>query len=69
MERIPVTSKNIQSVGYDAESQTLEVEFNTGALYQYANVSQEIFDGFIGSDSKGKYFAANIKGRYSFSKL
>lgn len=68
MERIPVTSKNIQSIGYDADSHTLEVEFNSGGVYQYSSVPQEVYEGFIGADSKGRYFSANIKGVYSFSK-
>lgn len=35
MERTSVTSSNINSIGYDADSQTLEIEFNNGAVYEY----------------------------------
>lgn len=69
MERISVASSNISAIGYDPSSETLEVEFNSGAVYQYTGVSQGEYDGFIGADSKGKYFAANIKNRHSFTKL
>lgn len=69
MERIPVSSSNISAVGYDADDQTLEIEFTNGGVYQYANVPGGEYDGFIASDSKGKYFHANIKNRYSFVKL
>jgi hypothetical protein len=69
MERIPVVSTNIRSIGYDADSQTLEVEFNNGSIYQYAGVSQYDHEGMINADSKGKYLNANIKGRYPFVKL
>jgi len=35
MERQYVTSSNLQSLGYDPTSKTLEIEFNDGAIYQY----------------------------------
>jgi hypothetical protein len=69
MERTPVTSTDIRAVGYEAESQTLEIEFNTGAIYQYSGVSPGEYEGLMASDSKGKYFHANIRNSYSFSKL
>jgi hypothetical protein len=69
MERTPVTSTNIHAIGYNPDSQTLEIEFNSGAVYDYSDVPQSEYDGFIGADSKGKYFHANIKNRYSFMKL
>lgn len=69
MERIPVTSTNICSVGYDTDNQLFEVEFNSGAVYQYTNVPLGEYEGLLNSDSKGKYFNANIKNRYSYVKL
>ncbi len=69
MERTPVTSSNICSVGHDPDNQTLEIEFNSGAVYQYASVPPDEYDGLFNADSKGKYFNANIKNRYSFIKL
>jgi KTSC domain len=69
MERISVTSSNLSSVGYDVESQTLEIEFNNGGVYQYAGVPEGEFEGLMSAASQGQYFHANIKNRYSFSKL
>ncbi len=69
MERTPVTSSDIRSIGYDADSQTLEIEFNSGGTYQYSGVPSGEHDGIMAADSKGKYFHANIKNRYSFDKL
>ncbi len=69
MDRTPVTSSDILSVGYDAETQALEIEFTRGAVYQYSGVPQEVYDGILSADSKGKYFHANIKNIYSFLKL
>jgi hypothetical protein len=69
MERTPVTSSNIRSIGYDPASSTLEIEFNSGAVYQYANVPQTEYDSLMSASSHGSYFSANIKGRYSYTKV
>jgi hypothetical protein len=69
MERISVNSSNVSSVGYDADSQILEIEFNNGGVYQYSGVPESVYEGMMGADSKGKYFHANIKNAYPFSKL
>ena len=69
MNRTPVSSSNIASIGYDSDSQTLEVEFHSGGVYQYFDVPQHVYDAFISADSPGSYFAAHIKGKYRFSKV
>ncbi|MGA2220565.1 MAG: KTSC domain-containing protein [Verrucomicrobiia bacterium] len=69
MERIPVQSSNIASVGYDADGQTLEVEFLHGGVYQYFGVPQAAFDDFMNAPSKGSYFQQNIRNAYSCSKV
>ncbi len=70
MERIPVQSSNLASVGYDATSSTLEIEFHSGGIYQYDGVPQEIYDGLLSADSKGKYFHRNIKNAgYPYTKI
>jgi hypothetical protein len=61
MERTPVSSSNIVSIGYDQSTQTLEVEFMKGAVYQYSGVPSEEFEAFMGADSKGTHFHAHIK--------
>ena len=38
MDRIQVRSSNIRSIGYDQKTQTLEVEFLKGGVYQYFDV-------------------------------
>jgi hypothetical protein len=68
MERTPVTSSNISSIGYDADSQILEIEFNNGSVYEYSGVPEGEHAGLMNADSKGTYFNANIKKRYPFSK-
>ncbi|MDO9228625.1 MAG: KTSC domain-containing protein [Syntrophales bacterium] len=69
MERTSVSSTNINSIGYAAETQTLEIEFIKGSVYQYAGVPVDEYEAMMSADSKGKYFHTNIKDRYSFTKL
>lgn len=69
MERTPVSSSNIASIGYDEDNQILEIEFNDGSVYQYSGVPSSDYDGIMNADSKGKYLHANIKNRYPFVKL
>ncbi|MEW6211581.1 MAG: KTSC domain-containing protein [Acidobacteriota bacterium] len=61
MNRIPVSSSNLASVGYDPQTNTLEIEFHSGSIYQYFNVPQSIYDGLMGAGSHGRYFDAHIK--------
>ena len=69
MDRISVRSSNIRSVGYDPESSTLEVEFNTGSIYQYSNVTESEYEGLMNATSKGRYLNRNIKDRYQDTKI
>ena len=69
MKRTQVVSSNISSIGYDEDSSTLEIEFNSGAVYQYFDVPLKIFEGISNADSKGQYFAQHIKGYYRFVKV
>jgi hypothetical protein len=69
MDRTPVRSTNIKSVGYDKPSLALEVEFHTGSVYRYSNVPELVYRGLLSAPSKGRYFAARIKDRYPCVKV
>lgn len=70
MERQYVTSSNISSIGYDPENLILEVEFTTGAVYQYYDVPQSIYDGLMAADSHGTFLSAYVKkGGYRYVQV
>jgi len=69
MERQPVSSSNLSSVGYDADSQTLEIEFDNGSVYQYFDVPQVTFDGLLTASSPGTLFHEQIRGLYRYARL
>lgn len=69
MERISVSSSNLTSIGYDADTQTLEVEFNSNTIYQYFGVSANVYEELMNAGSKGQYLNNNIKKVYPYSKV
>lgn len=69
MRRIPVVSSNLSSIGYNAEKQILEIEFNNGGIYHYFNVPSSLYDRLMSANSHGKFFHQYIRGRYSDKKI
>jgi len=69
MNRIPVTSLNVRSIGYDAQSNILEVEFASGEIYQYFDVPAHLYNGLMGALSKGQFLNDYIKYNYRYQKI
>ena len=69
MNRTPVTSSNVASVGYDQNTLTLEVEFHSGAVYQYFDVPEAVYQEFMAADSLGRYLNQNIKNSYRYAQI
>ena len=69
MQRTPVSSSNLASIGYDAMSATLEIAFNEGGVYQYDRVPESVYLNLMAAASKGKYFDSMIKKAYTCHKV
>lgn len=70
MNRQSVESSNLASVGYDAENEILEIEFNHGGVYQYFDVPENVYEELMSASSHGQYFDRNIKKEgYEFQKI
>ena len=69
MRRTPVSSSNLVSVGYDADSATLEIEFDGGRVYQYAKVPQEAYRALMNADSIGSHFHRHIRDKYPTTEI
>jgi len=65
MRRTAVDSTTMRSVGYDSAEQILEVEFTSGAVYQYLEVPAGVFDELMHAKSKGRYFNQEIRDDYT----
>jgi hypothetical protein len=68
MHRQPVKSSDIKSMGYDPLRGILELEFITGKVFRYGQVTLEVFEELNRAESKGKYFWGNIRGTYPFEE-
>jgi hypothetical protein len=69
MERQPVKSNSIRAIGYDIATETLEIEFQDGALFRYLAVPEFLYHGLMVSDSKGGFFNTRLNRRYKFEQL
>ena len=69
MDRTPVTSSNLASIGYDPRVQILQVEFNNGRVYNYFRVPPEKFDAIMAADSCGKYLNTEIKPNHAVEEI
>ena len=66
MEKHEVESSVIHAVGH---TRVLEIEFESGRVYQYFDVPQDIYDSMLQSDSKGRYFNAHIRGKFPYQEI
>jgi hypothetical protein len=66
---LPVESNMANAVGYDTESQLLQVEFKNGSVYQYEEVDEETWEAMKTADSTGQFFNCNIKGNYPSRRI
>jgi hypothetical protein len=65
MDRQSVSSSNIASVGYNPDSETLEIEFLNGRVYEYYNVPHFMHERLMEASSVGIFFNAEIKNSYA----
>ena len=66
IERKPISSSDLASVGYDERMRVLEIEFRSGGIYRYLDVPREVFDALLAAESKGRFFAARIRNQFRF---
>jgi hypothetical protein len=64
-----ISSTNVASLGYDAQSETLEVEFLNGSIYQYFNVGLDLYEQLKAAPSKGQFLNTYIRNAYPYSRV
>lgn len=69
MNRTPVSSSAIASIGYSPEDEILEVEFNSGRVYQYLGVSDAEYQNLLAAGSIGRWFNKKIREVYERLEL
>jgi hypothetical protein len=61
MQLKPVTSAALKSVGYDAAARELHIEFHSGKVYTYPDVTPEAHSALMAADSHGEHFAEHVR--------
>jgi hypothetical protein len=64
LERQPVKSRILRSLGYDESTKVLEIEFHSGLVYQYSGVPLKVYMELMRSDEIGKYFSDKVRTRF-----
>jgi hypothetical protein len=68
-EMTPVQSSNVDSVGYDASTQTVYVKFLDGKLYTYKGVPEPEYQGLLNAPSVGSYLHRNFRNVYPYERI
>lgn len=61
-------SSHVRRVSYHPTTNTLQIQFANGTMYNYHNVPQNIYEDAIRSPSIGKFISAHIKMYYQYEK-
>lgn len=64
-----VSSSVIRWYGFEPESRTLVIEFQSGHVYRYAGVPPETAAALAEAASKGRFFDSYIREHYPVSRL
>jgi threonine dehydratase len=69
VNRAPVQSRSLAAIGYDEQTETLEVQFRHGGVYRYFEVPAAVYEALMAAASRGGYLAERIKGAYRFTQV
>lgn len=61
-------STAIRRMRYDAAGKVLEVEFTTGAIYEYFGVPARVYHDFTAAPSRGRFFAFHFRDKFPYRK-
>jgi len=62
-----VKSSNIRAIGY--ESNTLRVEFASGAIYDYSDVPYATYSALMAAESIGKFFGQFVRSTFKATRV
>ena len=69
MKMITVESTTLPSVGYSAEHQILQIEFQNRSIYQYFDVPAATWEALLRAPSKGAYFNQSIRQHFAHALI
>jgi hypothetical protein len=69
VERLPVKSRILRSIGYDDSTKILEIEFQNGLVYQYTGVPPKVYADLMHSGEIGKYFSEKVRPKFQSKQV
>ena len=69
LQNFVMPSSVIRKYYYKPELQILTIVYSSGAVYNYLEVPEEVFDDFRAVFSKGVYLNRNIKPFFKYKKV
>jgi hypothetical protein len=69
LERQPVKSRILRSVGYDDSTKILEIEFTSGLVYQYLSVPPKVYGDLMHSEEIGKYYSEKVRPKFQTKQV
>ena len=70
MNWIPLQSKMLSSVAYDAHRQILHLRFRkSGDVYRYFEFSAADYQAFLDAESRGRFFLDHIRDHFPYERL
>lgn len=69
MDWVGVESRALAAVTYDDAKHHLYVRFRSGKLYRYSDFPRHQYDGLLAAESKGTYFAEQIRGKFLYEEV
>lgn len=65
----PVSSSNIDSIGYDDQNQEVYVRFLNNSLYVYKGVPVNEYQSLLEAPSQGSYLNRSFKNVYPYERI
>jgi len=66
---VSVDSSVFTSAAYLHGKRLLYLRFHSGDIYRYFDFSPDQYDEFVAADSKGEYFAYNIRDKFRYEQV
>jgi hypothetical protein len=69
MNWIPVESRAFAAMAYRRGKRQLYIRFHSGKIYRYFDFPRYQYDELLAAESKGTYFAENIRGKFLYEEV
>jgi KTSC domain len=66
MQVIAVESTTLATIAYDDAQRLLQLQFRSGAVYQYFGVPAAVHQALLRADAKGRHFNQAIRGWFPY---